>query len=73
MKINAIRPNSANPRKIKDPVFKKLCKSVKEFPKMLALRPIVVEQSKYQNHKEEYETSKRHITKATDGSAKAAQ
>lgn len=43
MKIDAIKLNNANPRQIKDASFKKLCKSVKEFPKMLALRPIVVD------------------------------
>ena len=43
MKINAIRPNSANPRQIKDERFRNLCKSVKEFPRMLELRPIVVD------------------------------
>ena len=43
MKLRDIRPNSANPRQIKDESFKKLCKSVKEFPRMLELRPIVVD------------------------------
>ena len=43
MKIDAIRPNSANPRQIKDERFRNLCKSVKEFPRMLELRPIIVD------------------------------
>lgn len=43
MNIKQIKLNNANPRQIKDTAFKKLCKSVKEFPKMLALRPIVVD------------------------------
>lgn len=35
-----INPN--NPRFIKDDKFKKLCQSIKDFPKMLELRPIIV-------------------------------
>ena len=38
-----IRLNTGNPRFIKDEKFKKLCNSIKEFPKMLELRPIVVD------------------------------
>jgi len=41
-KINEIKSNPNNPRIIKDDKFKKLVKSIKEFPKMLQLRPIVV-------------------------------
>ncbi|MBC8306637.1 MAG: ParB N-terminal domain-containing protein [Pelagibacterales bacterium] len=40
--INKIKPNSNNPRVIKDYKFQQLVKSVKEFPEMLKLRPIVV-------------------------------
>lgn len=40
--INEIKPNESNPRLIKDDKFKKLVKSVKDFPEMLKLRPIVV-------------------------------
>jgi len=40
--INNIFPNPVNPRIIKDFKFKKLVKSIKEFPEMLKLRPIVV-------------------------------
>jgi DNA modification methylase len=36
-------PNTSNPRIIKDDKFKKLVKSIKEFPEMLNLRPIVVD------------------------------
>jgi len=43
IKLNQLKINSANPRLIKDERFKKLVKSVKEFPKMMALRPIVVD------------------------------
>jgi len=43
MKLSAIHTNPANPRLIKDERFKKLCKSIEEFPKMMELRPIVVD------------------------------
>jgi hypothetical protein len=42
VKIEEVKPNPNNPRIITDDKFKKLVKSVKEFPKMLELRPIVV-------------------------------
>ena len=42
MKIQDIKPNPKNPRLIKDDKFKKLCQSLKDFPEMLELRPIVV-------------------------------
>lgn len=41
--IREIKPNTNNPRIIKDDKFKKLVKSIKEFPEMLELRPIVVD------------------------------
>lgn len=40
--ISKIKANPNNPRIIKDDKFEKLVKSIKEFPKMLELRPIVV-------------------------------
>ena len=40
--IKEIKTNPNNPRLIKDHKFKKLVKSIKEFPEMLKLRPIVV-------------------------------
>ena len=40
--IKKIFANPVNPRIIKDFKFKKLVKSIKEFPEMLKLRPIVV-------------------------------
>ena len=43
MKIKDIKPNPDNPRLIKDHKFKKLVKSISEFPKMMELRPIVVD------------------------------
>ena len=42
LKISAVKPNTDNPRIIKDNKFKKLVASIKEFPEMLKLRPIVV-------------------------------
>ena len=45
VKINDIQPNLKNPRIIKDSKFKKLVKSIKEFPEMLELRPIVVDEN----------------------------
>ena len=41
--INQIKNNPDNPRIIKDDKFKKLVKSIKEFPKMLEIRPIVID------------------------------
>ena len=41
-KIQNIKLNPNNPRLIKDDKFKKLCQSLKDFPEMLELRPIVV-------------------------------
>lgn len=42
MKISDIKANPNNPRIIKDDKFKNLVQSVKDFPEMLELRPIVV-------------------------------
>jgi len=42
VKVGEIKPNPNNPRVIKDDKFKKLVKSIQEFPQMLNIRPIVV-------------------------------
>ncbi len=42
VKISEVKSNPNNPRIIKDDNFKKLVNSIKEFPKMLKIRPIVV-------------------------------
>ena len=42
VKINEVKPNPKNPRLIKDEKFKKLVKSIKEFPDMLNKRPLIV-------------------------------
>lgn len=41
--IDTIRENPNNPRIIKEDKFRKLVKSLKEFPEMLEARPIVVD------------------------------
>jgi len=40
--ISKVKPNPKNPRVIKDDKFKKLVKSIEEFPGMLEKRPLVV-------------------------------
>ena len=42
IKLSKIKKNPNNPRLIKDNKFHKLVKSIKEFPEMLDIRPIVV-------------------------------
>jgi hypothetical protein len=41
MKLSNIKPNPQNPRLIKDERFKKLVQSIKDFPEMMAKRPMV--------------------------------
>ena len=45
VKISKVKGNPNNPRGIKNDKFKKLVKSIKEFPEMLKLRPIVVDEN----------------------------
>ena len=42
VKVDKVKSNPKNPRLIKDDKFKKLVKSIKEFPEMETVRPIVV-------------------------------
>ena len=42
MKLSDIKANPNNPRVIKDDKFEKLKKSITEFPKMMELRPMVI-------------------------------
>jgi DNA modification methylase len=42
VKLSKIKSNPNNPRIIKDDKFRKLVKSIQEFPKMLEIRPVVV-------------------------------
>ena len=43
IKLSDLKPNTNNPRFIRDEKFKKLVKSIQEFPQMLELRPIIVD------------------------------
>lgn len=43
VKLEELKSNPNNPRTIKDDKFRKLVKSIKEFPEMLEARPIVVD------------------------------
>ena len=45
MKLSEIKSNPNNPRVIKDEKFKKLCQSIKDFPQMMELRPIIVDEN----------------------------
>ena len=45
VKISDVKTNPKNPRLIKDDKFRKLVKSIQEFPQMLELRPIVVDEN----------------------------
>jgi len=45
LKLNKIKSNVSNPRIIKEPKFKKLVQSIKDFPEMLELRPIVIDEN----------------------------
>lgn len=45
MKLSKIKSNPNNPRIIKDFNFKKLCNSIKSLPKMMELRPIIVDEN----------------------------
>lgn len=42
MRLSEIKPNPNNPRIIKDDKFEKLKKSIKDFPKMMELRPMII-------------------------------
>jgi len=45
LKLSEIKLNPNNPRIIKDDKFKKLKKSIQEFPEMLDKRPIVIDEN----------------------------
>ena len=42
MKITELKKNPNNPRIIKDDKFQKLVKSIQDFPQMMELRPIII-------------------------------
>ena len=43
--IKEVIPNKSNPRIIRDSKFVKLVQSIKDFPQMLEIRPIVVDEN----------------------------
>lgn len=43
IKLSTIKPNPDNPRVIKDGNFRKLQKSIQDFPQMMSLRPMVID------------------------------
>ena len=43
MRLKDIKPNPDNPRVLRDDKFQKLKQSITEFPKMMSLRPMVVD------------------------------
>lgn len=45
IKLNSIKPNPNNPRIIRNEKFEKLKRSIEEFPEMMELRPIVVDET----------------------------
>jgi len=45
MKLKEIKANPNNPRVLRDDKFAKLKKSISEFPKMLTLRPMVIDEN----------------------------
>lgn len=45
IEFSKIKPNPHNPRVIKDFKFKQLVQSIKDFPEMLKLRPIIVDEN----------------------------
>jgi len=45
LKINEVKTNPKNPRIINDDKFKKLVQSIKDFPEMLSLRPLIIDEN----------------------------
>lgn len=44
IQLNTLRPNPKNPRLIKDDKFRRLVESLRTFPKMMSLRPIIADE-----------------------------
>lgn len=44
VKLNTLKPNDRNPRKISDAALAKLCESIQRDPQFMDLRPIVVDE-----------------------------
>lgn len=47
MQIDLIKENPRNPRKIEEVAFRKLVKSIKEFPEMLQARPLIIDENNF--------------------------
>jgi ParB-like chromosome segregation protein Spo0J len=45
MNINEIKPNPSNPRKIDEDDFAKLLKSIKDDPKLLEAKPLIIDEN----------------------------
>ena len=45
IKLSSIKPNPNNPRIIRNEKFEKLKRSIEEFPEMMELRPIVIDET----------------------------
>ena len=45
IKLSSIKPNPNNPRIIRNEKFEKLKQSIEEFPEMMELRPIVIDET----------------------------
>jgi hypothetical protein len=45
IKVSSIKPHPNNPRLIKDDKFEKLVNSIRDFPKGMSLRPIIVDEN----------------------------
>jgi ParB-like chromosome segregation protein Spo0J len=45
--LNTILSNPNNPRIIKDEKFKKLVQSIRDFPEMMSLRPMIIEENNF--------------------------
>ena len=45
IRVSALKPNEENPRFIDESKFEKLIKSIKEFPQMLEIRPLVIDEN----------------------------
>jgi len=45
IKLSSLKLNPENPRVVRNENFKKLVESIRTFPKMLELRPIIVDEN----------------------------
>lgn len=45
MQLSLLKQNPSNPRIIKDDKIRKLVKSIREFPEMLEIRPVVIDEN----------------------------